>query len=101
MKPPGWPVKLFARLGITLALFLCGCAAVIPSWVRSHLPPPEVTQGISAAQIEKHIRVLASDEYEGRAPGTRGEELTVEYLVRELMRSGARPGNPDGTYLQE
>lgn len=46
------------------------------------------------------MEVLASDEYEGRAPGTPGEEKTVEYLVSEFERYGLEPGNPDGTYIQ-
>src|SRR5689334_4881065 len=55
----------------------------------------------SASQrIADDIARLASDEFEGRAPGTRGEDLTVEYLVDQLRRAGVAPGNPDGSYLQ-
>ena len=32
--------------------------------------------------------------------GTRGEDLTVEYLVAQLKQVGLRPGNPDGTFIQ-
>lgn len=56
---------------------------------------------ITANDLLKHIRVLASDEYEGRAPGTRGEELTINYLTGEFKRLGLKPGNPDGTYVQK
>jgi Zn-dependent M28 family amino/carboxypeptidase len=48
-----------------------------------------------------HTRTLASDEFEGRAPGTPGEERTIEYLVAEFKRLGLQPGNPDGTYIQK
>src|SRR6476469_9318759 len=48
-----------------------------------------------------HIKVLASDEYEGRAPGSHGEELSVQYLSNEMKKLGLAPGNPDGTYVQE
>lgn len=47
-----------------------------------------------------HIRTLASDEYEGRAPASRGEDLTVDYLVAQFKSLGLRPGNPDGSYIQ-
>jgi len=50
--------------------------------------------------LMRHIRTLASDEFEGRAPGTKGEQFTVAYLTGELQRMGLEPGNPDGTYLQ-
>src|SRR5262249_2900006 len=48
-----------------------------------------------------HIKVLASDEYEGRAPGTKGEELSVKYISNQFKQFGLKPGNPDGTYTQE
>ncbi len=54
----------------------------------------------AAERMLSHVRVLASDEYEGRAPGSRGEELTVAYLEHELRALGLEPGNPDGTYQQ-
>ncbi len=56
---------------------------------------------ITSADLLRHTRVLASDEYEGRAPGTRGEELTVAYLTEQFKRLGLKPGNPDGTYIQK
>src|SRR5207247_7809643 len=48
-----------------------------------------------------HIKVLASDEFEGRAPGTKGEELSVKYITDQFKRIGLKPGNPDGTYTQD
>jgi Zn-dependent M28 family amino/carboxypeptidase len=48
-----------------------------------------------------HIKVLASDEFEGRAPGTKGEEPSVKYVTDQFKRIGLKPGNPDGTYTQD
>src|SRR5215813_2413537 len=48
-----------------------------------------------------HIKVLASDEFEGRSPGTKGEDLSVKYITDEFKKLGLKPGNPDGTYTQE
>ena len=45
--------------------------------------------------------MLSSDEYEGRGPGTKGEELTVKYLTEQFQKLGLKPGNPDGTYVQK
>jgi len=56
---------------------------------------------IDGASILGHIQVLASDEYEGRAPGTEGEKKTVAYLVEQFRKLGLQPGNPDGSYLQK
>ena len=82
------------------ALILSACTAITPSWAGSRLPL-EALRGISEVDLERHVRALAANEFEGRAPGTRGEDLTVDYLVREFRRAGARPGNPDGTFIQE
>ena len=60
---------------------------------------PEVA--ITADELGRHIEVLAADEFEGRAPGTPGEQRTVAYLVEQLRGLGLAPGNPDGTYVQE
>src|SRR5438477_2074437 len=48
-----------------------------------------------------HIKVLASNEFEGRSPGTKGEELSVKYIADQFKKIGLKPGNPDGTYMQE
>lgn len=54
---------------------------------------------LSAEALIEHVRVLASDEFEGRAPGTQGERLTIEYLERAYAAAGLEPGVtlPDGT----
>ncbi|MBF8965437.1 M28 family peptidase [Pontibacter sp. FD36] len=57
-------------------------------------------QSINANDLLQHIRVLASDEFEGRSPGTPGEDSTVNYLTREFQKLGLQPGNPDGTFVQ-
>ncbi|MGE0185824.1 MAG: M28 family metallopeptidase [Hyphomonadaceae bacterium] len=47
---------------------------------------------ISAAALLAHVNVLASDEFEGRAPGTQGEALTLAYLERAFAAAGLEPG---------
>ena len=56
---------------------------------------------ITAADLLRHIKYLSSDELEGRGPGTRGEDLAVDYRINELKGLGLAPGNPDGTYIQK
>jgi Zn-dependent M28 family amino/carboxypeptidase len=55
---------------------------------------------ITADGILNHIKILASDEFEGRAPASKGEDLTIKYLTTQFQKLGLKPGNPDGTYLQ-
>jgi Zn-dependent M28 family amino/carboxypeptidase len=56
---------------------------------------------ISSERILSRTRALAADEFEGRAPGSAGEEKTVAYLIREFEKIGLAPGNPNGTYVQD
>ena len=53
-----------------------------------------------ATRMLEHVKVLSSDEFEGRAPGSKGEDLTVKYLEEEFRKIGLRPGNLDDTYIQ-
>lgn len=50
-------------------------------------------QRITSAGLLEHLRVLASDRFAGRGPGTRGEDSTVAYLSDQFRRMGLRPGN--------
>ncbi len=61
----------------------------------------EAAPGISAETLLAATTILASDEFEGRAPGSPGEELTVEYLIEQFSALGLEPGNPDGTWVQD
>jgi Zn-dependent M28 family amino/carboxypeptidase len=56
---------------------------------------------IDPERIAEHVRVLASDEFEGRAPATRGEELTVAYISEQLQAAGVEPGGVGGSWFQE
>jgi hypothetical protein len=48
----------------------------------------------------ENIRVLSSDEFEGRGPATKGETLATNFIVEKFKALGLKPGNPDGTYFQ-
>src|SRR5262245_28795993 len=64
-------------------------AAASPGLALAALP------SIDTAAALEHIRTLASDEFEGRAPGTPGEDRTVKYLIDRFGAAGLAPGNPD------
>jgi Zn-dependent M28 family amino/carboxypeptidase len=56
---------------------------------------------INGSALLAHTKVLSSDQFEGRAPGTKGEALTVSYLIDQFQRMGLKPGNTDGTFVQK
>jgi Zn-dependent M28 family amino/carboxypeptidase len=55
---------------------------------------------IKADSLLSEIKTLSSDEYEGRKPGSAGEVKTIAYMQQQFQQMGLKPGNPDGTYLQ-
>ena len=75
-------------------------SATPPSIVPARQVPIGRLPDIDMSAVLQHTRVLSSDEYEGRAPGTEGEELTVHYLEEQFKSVGLKPGNSDGTYIQ-
>ena len=85
------PVKII--LAIASIAALSGCS-------RGQSPPTAALASFSGDRILNHIRVLSSDEFEGRGPGSNGEQLTIKYVEDQFRSAGLEPGNPDGTYLQ-
>ena len=59
-----------------------------------------VYSSISDADIREPLKVLSSDEFEGRLPTTEGEKKTIDYLVSEFTKAGLQPGNGD-SFLQK
>lgn len=62
------------------------------------LPAHTFSPDIAAADFAAHVQTLASDAFEGRGPGTAGERKTTAYLVEQLQRMGAKPGNGDSWF---
>lgn len=75
------------------AAFLAACASPGPNLKDAH-------EAMSGGGLLEHTKKLASDEFEGRGPGTPGEEKTVRYLEEQFKAMGLEPGNPDGSYVQ-
>jgi Zn-dependent M28 family amino/carboxypeptidase len=55
---------------------------------------------LSGSRIKAHVRFLSSDLLEGRGVGTRGGQLTEEYIAAQLAAIGARPAGENGTFFQ-
>ena len=89
---------LMLCLPITLTFSACQDKQVdTPLTVEDNFT--EAYEGINTDDLKKHIKILASDEFEGRLPTTVGEQKTLDYLVNEFKQLGYLPGNGD-SYLQ-
>lgn len=85
---------------LLLALFFSVGASLFGNdELKERLQP--ALEAITPDGLLAHIKVLASDEFEGRAPGSKGEDLSVKYITDQFKKIGLKPGNPDGTYTQE
>ena len=85
---------------LLLAIVFAAAASLLATDELTERLQPAL-EAITPDGLLAHIKVLASDEFEGRAPGTKGEELSVKYINDQFKKIGLKPGNPDGTYTQE
>ena len=88
-------------------VFLCGVMSATCSGsddARHDLAdvaaPPIIADGIDADLLMEEIATLASDEFDGRSPGSDGEARTIAYLTQQFSALGLQPGNPDGSWVQ-
>jgi Zn-dependent M28 family amino/carboxypeptidase len=82
-----------------LALALAGCGGSKPAAAAKS--PAQVFAEIDGNAILEHTKTLSSDPFEGRAPGSKGEDFTVAYIADQFRKAGLKPGNPDGTFVQK
>ena len=80
---------------------LCASATSLLAIDQLALRLQPALEAITPDGLLAHIKILASDQFEGRAPGTKGEELSVKYITDQLKQIGLKPGNPNGSYVQE
>src|SRR5665213_2249498 len=88
---------------LPLAALFCLLAACSNSSGETRVAAGAVdtaSSAISADGLLQHIKDLSADSMEGRAPGTPGEDKAVAYMQSQFKALGLKPGNPNGTYLQ-
>jgi Zn-dependent M28 family amino/carboxypeptidase len=81
-------------LALISALALTACKKV-DSQDAGALPDVKVGE-LSEATMKDVTKTLSSDAFEGRAPGSAGEEKTVALLIERFKAAGLEPGNPKG-----
>jgi Zn-dependent M28 family amino/carboxypeptidase len=86
-------------LALFVTLAVAGCSAPPAAPAPGAAPAASFPQ-IDGNAVLDHTKVLSSDEYEGRFPGTKGEDLSIAYIKDQFKKVGVKPGNTDGTYLQ-
>src|SRR5471030_483183 len=95
--------KMICLMSLAVAMAACSSeksAPTVAPAVSQNLPIGQLP-AIDLDALLAHTKVLSSDEFEGRAPGTKGEDLAVNYLADQFKKVGLKPGNTDGTYFQK
>jgi len=84
-------------------LSLAAAVVAVPLFAAD-APPPVVSRAVrafSADAIAAHDKFLASDLLEGRGPGTRGNQIAMEYIAAQFEAVGLKPDGDNGTYFQK
>lgn len=79
------------------AIYLAGCGGDSKEESKTAEAKPPIA---SAMDLGRRIEKLASDEFEGRAPGTKGGKAASQYIADEMKAAGLKPMGVDGTYFQ-
>jgi Zn-dependent M28 family amino/carboxypeptidase len=107
LKPSRYIVS---RYGLVCLACVAACSSEAPPPASSTSAPAASSSAkvpigqlpsIDTNALLEHTKMLSSDEYEGRAPGTKGEELSVSYIADRFKKVGLEAGNTDGTYVQK
>ena len=95
-------LRTMSAAAAALLLAACSMSATSDAGTSSAaIDVPEVAAGaLSEATVKAVTERLASDEFEGRAPGTPGEAKTVAYLIKQFEKAGLQPGN-NGSWVQK
>lgn len=83
-----------------LMIPLCTLALLSACSQNNTADDPIRVVSFNEQEFRQDIQTLASDEFEGRAPTTRGEQLTLDYLSQAFADMGLEPGS-NGSYLQK
>jgi hypothetical protein len=70
------------------------------AFIATPLSAQQAPAPIAPADLLRHIAILASDRFEGRAPGTAGERRTIDYIVAQFRARGLEPAGEAGGWLQ-
>ena len=77
-----------------------GFMAAVPLFLTAFLSQADSSSPIDPARLSATVKTLASDEFQGRAPGTPGEALTIAYLIDQFRSLGLKPAGDTGSWIQ-
>lgn len=91
-------MKKISLLFVFLAFAACKTQDNSPK--TENVSPTTYAASITPEALSKHLYVIASDEFEGRNTGEKGQKLAADYLVNFYTELGIAPGNGDSYFQQ-
>ena len=97
--------KLLLGLAVLTTVAACKREATDTAAAPANAAKPDAAAhafkpAIDAADFRELTARLSSDEFEGRGPGSPGEDKTVEYIKAQYERIGLKPGGDNGSWYQ-
>jgi hypothetical protein len=88
----------FKNIFIIIPVTLVALASLT---VYSFIHPQEDKPLFTENEYKAHLKFLANDLLEGRAPGTRGGDLAALYIASQFEAAGLRPISEENGYFQQ
>jgi Zn-dependent M28 family amino/carboxypeptidase len=93
-------VETSACILVAMLAIACPTGVYVPATPAPTAPAAASPLSVDTAAMDAHLRYLADDLLEGRAPATRGGELAARYIAAVFEAVGLAPAGPDGSYYQ-
>ena len=93
-------MTIFKRVKLASALLVSSAFLLACSSEDTSAPIGNLDATASASDLSRRIERLASDEFEGRAPSTRGGKAASQYIADEMASAGLSPMGENGTFFQ-
>ena len=85
---------------VAILLLACGGIVGAPETVPTPRGGGPEIPAVNTRAIDAHVRYLADDLLEGRAPATRGGRLAARYVAAQFQALGLEPAGAEGSYFQ-
>jgi Zn-dependent M28 family amino/carboxypeptidase len=95
----GLSLILTLGAGLGMSQFVMGLNAA-PKPAGKVIPAAQALAPIEDARLRSHIKTLADDFFEGRSPGTRGDDMATTYIAGAMAAIGLEPAGDQGTWFQ-
>ncbi len=93
-------ITIFRSLQKLCAVSLLFVFTVTAQSLNGSLPPDAASNSITANDLKKHLRFIASDELGGRYTLSQGNRIAARYIATHLESYGYRPAARDGSFFQ-